>query len=189
MGRPPRYDAETLLDAAVALAAEGGPPAVTMAAVAAATGAPSGSVYYRFPSRSSLLAAVWLRTLARFHAGFLDAATGTDLDAAVAGALHTVTWSRAHRTEALVLLHGAREFGRDDWSDTDRDRMAALQSRVGQAFDAWAESLAVDHERLVFAVVDIPLALVRRHLTTHTPLPRTAEPLIESAVRAVLARQ
>jgi AcrR family transcriptional regulator len=186
MGRPPRYDAETLLDAAVALAAEGGPPVVTMAAVAAATGAPSGSVYYRFPSRSSLLAAVWLRTLARFHAGFLEAAADASLDAAVAAALHTVTWSRAHRAEALVLLHGAREFGRDDWSEADRDRMAALQSRVGQTFDALSQTLGVDHERLVFALVDIPLALVRRHLTTATPLPQTAEPLIDSAVRAVL---
>src|SRR5690349_25083603 len=73
MGRPARFDADQLLDEALALAAEGGPEAVTMAAVAQRAGAPSGSLYHRFAGRSALLAALWLRTVADFQAGYLTA--------------------------------------------------------------------------------------------------------------------
>lgn len=69
--RPPRFDAPALLDAALKLAATGGPAAVTMAAVAKSAGAPSGSVYHRFPDRPALLSALWLRTLGGFQRGFL----------------------------------------------------------------------------------------------------------------------
>ncbi|NEE35160.1 helix-turn-helix transcriptional regulator, partial [Streptomyces sp. SID7982] len=67
MARPPRFDSDQLLDAAVRLAADGGPAAVTMSAVAQAVGAPSGSVYHRFAGRPALLAEVWLRTVERFQ--------------------------------------------------------------------------------------------------------------------------
>ena len=92
MGRPARYDVDSLLDGAVALAASGGPAAVTMTAVASAVGAPSGSVYHRFPTRAALLSALWLRTLERFHAGLLAAAAAGD---PVTVAQHTITGSPA----------------------------------------------------------------------------------------------
>ncbi|MCG7527704.1 TetR/AcrR family transcriptional regulator, partial [Streptomyces sp. OfavH-34-F] len=73
MARPPRFSTEQLLDAAVPLAAASGPAGVTMSAVAQATGAPSGSVYHRFPGRDALLAEVWLRTVERFQDGWFAA--------------------------------------------------------------------------------------------------------------------
>lgn len=76
MPRPPRFDADELLDAAVLLAAAGGPAAVTMSAVAQTVGAPSGSVYHRFPGRPALLAEVWLRTVEDFQEGYLAALDG-----------------------------------------------------------------------------------------------------------------
>ncbi|MEJ7734392.1 MAG: TetR family transcriptional regulator [Polyangiaceae bacterium] len=48
-GRPAKFDREELLDAALALVAEGGPAALTLAALARAAGAPTGSIYHRFP--------------------------------------------------------------------------------------------------------------------------------------------
>ena len=57
MGRPARFAADELLDVALDLAAAGGPEAVTMAGVAEAAGAPSGSVYHRFAGRPALLGA------------------------------------------------------------------------------------------------------------------------------------
>ncbi|HLU76197.1 MAG TPA: SRPBCC family protein [Nonomuraea sp.] len=76
---------------------DGGPGAVTMTAVARSAGAPSGSVYHRFPGRPALLAALWLRTVDRFQQGFL-AALDTDppSQAAPAAARHVIEWSRAH---------------------------------------------------------------------------------------------
>src|SRR5687768_1799772 len=98
MARPPRFDVKQLLDAAVRLAAAAGPAAVTMSAVATEVGAPSGSVYHRFPGRTALLAEVWLRTVEGFQEGYFEAVEA-GVDARRAGcsaARHVVAWSRAH---------------------------------------------------------------------------------------------
>ena len=78
MPRPARYSIDELLDAAAALLAADGPAAVTMSAVARATGAPSGSMYHRFPARAVLCGELWLRTEERFHAGFASALSASD---------------------------------------------------------------------------------------------------------------
>ena len=54
MPRPAIFTLDELLDAAAALLAADGPSAVTMSAVARAAGAPSGSMYHRFPTRAAL---------------------------------------------------------------------------------------------------------------------------------------
>jgi len=45
-----------------------GPRAVSVAAIAQASGAPTGTLYHRFGSRDGILAAAWLRALERFAA-------------------------------------------------------------------------------------------------------------------------
>ncbi len=193
MGRPRRYETDALLDAAVALVAEGGPSALTMAAVARSTGAPSGSIYHRFASRDVLAAAVWLRTVERFQEGFLNTAGGPEpIESAVQAAQHTSTWSRRHEPEARVLLHGAAELGRAGWRAEAADRAASLDARSGRALATLARALGMPGkrgvERVTFAVIDVPLALVRRHLAAGRPVPADAEDLIEIAVRALVGR-
>jgi len=192
VGRPPRYDTDSLLDAGLGLAAEGGPPALTMTALIDAVGAPSGSLYHRFPSRAALLAALWLRTLERFQAGLLEAASISDAQAAALGAAaHTIEWSRGHDAEARVLLYGAADFGSAEWPEAQRERLASRQADVAAAIAALAARLGLPgsdgRERTVLAVVDIPLALVRRHLSSGEPVPVGAEQLIEPAVRALIS--
>jgi AcrR family transcriptional regulator len=192
MGRPARHDADSLLDAAVGLSAAGGPQAVTMAAVIVAAGAPSGSLYHRFPSRPALQAALWLRTLERFQAGFLEAAAGEDGPAAALGAAaHTVAWSRAHQAEARILLYGAADFGHVGWPEPERARLRSRQAEVTAAIGALTAKLGLGgddgRERVVLATVDIPLALVRRHLLANGRVLAKAERLIEPVVRALLA--
>ncbi|WP_084780239.1 TetR family transcriptional regulator [Planobispora rosea] len=56
MGRPAKFGNDQILDAAAELAAEGGQAAVTVAAIAARLGAPSGSICHRAaPSLKSTL--------------------------------------------------------------------------------------------------------------------------------------
>ncbi|MGK5631713.1 TetR/AcrR family transcriptional regulator [Streptomyces sp. URMC 123] len=199
MARPPRYDSALLLDAAVALAARGGPPAVTMSAVAKEVGAPSGSVYHRFPQRPALLAEVWLRTVERFQEGFLaalavlaadDCPPATLRAAALAAARHVVSWSRAHPDEAAVLLHGARDFGRAEWPDAYVRRADEGNARVMSAVAEVARRLGarrpVDAERVVLAVVDLPYAVVRRALREGDGLPPHAEDLVVRSADALL---
>jgi AcrR family transcriptional regulator len=192
MGRPSRHDTDTLLDAALRLAATDGPAAVTMSAVAAAAGAPSGSLYHRFPSRAALQAALWLRTVERFQRGWIEALAGDARTAGVDAARHVVAWSRANHDEALVLLYGARDFGRDDWPPEERERAEQLRDEGAAAVADLARRLglrgATGRDRAGFATVDIPYAAVRRHLRAGERVPRTTERLVERAVAAVLAR-
>ncbi|MBC9715138.1 TetR/AcrR family transcriptional regulator [Streptomyces sp. TRM66268-LWL] len=193
MARPPRFDTDQILDAAVRLAASAGPAGVTMSAVAQAIGAPSGSMYHRFPGRTALLAEVWLRTVERFQEGYfaaLDSAPEPPR-AAVAAARHVVSWSRAHPQEAALLLYGAEEFGRADWSEEHKERADLGNGRVFASLTSLAEALgatnARDHERITLALIDLPLSVVRRHLRAGQPLPPHAEDLAEECTAALLA--
>lgn len=192
MARPPRFDSDQILDAAVGLAAAAGPGGVTMSAVAQAIGAPSGSMYHRFSGRTALLAEVWLRTVERFQAGYFDA-LHSDADprrAARAAARHVVAWSRAQPQEASLLLYGAKEFGQADWSEEHRDRADLGNRRVFASLHELGTVLGaagpVDRERIVLALVDLPLAVVRRHLRAGDALPSYAEELAEESAAALL---
>ncbi|MFJ9850750.1 TetR/AcrR family transcriptional regulator [Streptomyces sp. NPDC101150] len=192
MARPPRFDTSLLLDAAVQLAAASGPSGVTMSAVAAAAGAPSGSLYHRFAGRSALLAEVWLRTVERFQEGYFAALKSSPdpRSAGRAAARHVVAWCRAHPEEAALLLYGAESFGRDGWSaehlrraDEGNRRVFATVTELAAALGATATQ---DAERVALAVIDVPLSLVRRHLRGGSPLPGHAEELAERCTDALL---
>lgn len=200
MARPPRFSADDLLDAALRLAAAGGPAHVTMSAVAADAGAPSGSVYHRFPGRPALLAELWLRTAESFQEDYL-AALGLDpnggegpdpVAAARSAARHVVAWCRAHPAEAAVLRYGADDFGRADWSARHRGRADEGDRRVRDAVAALAAALGArtpqDRERVALAVVELPYAVVRRHLRGASGLPAHAEDLAEESAAALLTR-
>ncbi|MER7014830.1 TetR/AcrR family transcriptional regulator [Saccharopolyspora sp. NPDC000359] len=191
MGRPPRHDADRLLDAAVALAAEAGPRGVTMAAVARAAGAPSGSVYHRFPDRPALLSALWLRAVTRFQAGFFAAVEAPPLDAAVAAARHVVEWCRENPAEAAVLLAGPGAYGLAEWPGEARERLAEANAQVDEALTRLAQRLgrsgAAGRSRVVLAVVDLPHAVVRRHLGRGSPIPDLEVGTVTGAVRELLA--
>lgn len=67
MVRLARYSADAIVQAAIALTAEGGPSAASMAAIAQKIGAPTGSLYHRFDSRAAILATGWVA----IHGDFL----------------------------------------------------------------------------------------------------------------------
>ncbi|MCX5587287.1 TetR family transcriptional regulator [Streptomyces erythrochromogenes] len=193
MARPPRFDTDQILDAAVRLAASAGPGGVTMSAVAQAIGAPSGSMYHRFTGRPALLAEVWLRTVERFQEGYLAGLHGqADPHAAArTAARHVVAWSRAQPEEAALLLYGAAEFGRADWSEEHTRRADSGNERVYAAIGGLAASLgfadAQGLDRIVLALIDLPLSVVRRHLRAGEALPPHAEDLAEECAAALLA--
>jgi AcrR family transcriptional regulator len=190
--RPSRFDTDTFLDAAVQLAAESGPPAVTMAAVARRAGAPSGSVYHRFPDRASLTAALWLRTVVSFQAGLLDALRSDPAhDAAVLAATHVAEWSRAHPQHAAILLAGPDAFGQQDWPASARARLASANAALESALRQLARRLewrtAEQAQRLVLIVVDLPYAVIRRHLSAGQPIDADTVEMITRAARDLTA--
>lgn len=189
MGRPLTFDADRLLDAAEALGAAG-PERVTMAATAARAGAPSGSLYHRFPGRPALLGALWVRTVSRFQAGFVAALENDDPVAArVSAARHVVAWSRRHPDQARLLLHGPNAFGEEEWSSDLTAAAADLNAELERALDDLATRSpgrrARNRELLTFVTVDAPYAIVRRHLRHGAAIPVAAERLVEQCARTM----
>lgn len=167
MGRRPRFTKEQFAVAALDLVSEGGPKAVTIAAIAARTGAPVGSVYHRFPSREHLLAEAWLHLAGSFQRGFIGLLEKGD---PVEAALYTVRWVRRRPREAKVLLlHRKEDLVGGDWPAEVRRQAADLGGEVRSALASFSKRFFGSPEkrfirRSVFALIDIPLAAVRRSL-------------------------
>jgi AcrR family transcriptional regulator len=185
VARPARYSADELLDAAAALLAGGGPAAVTMSAVARAVGAPSGSVYHRFPTRAALCGELWMRTEERFQGGFADAlaSPGDPTARCVAAARFAVQWCRDHPVEAQVLLVGADALDRSAWPES----VTARRNRLHRTLNRLLAGLDADPDRLNAALVDVPYAVVRRHLVAGQRIPETADAIVEDCVRALIS--
>jgi AcrR family transcriptional regulator len=189
-----RHSDQAILDAAADLLVGSGPRAATIDAIAAASGAPKGSIYYRFRSRDEIFACLWLRAVEGLHAALLAPADDdTPLEATVAAALAVYDFCNARRADAWLLLSFRPQ---DLWGDGLR---ADLQGRLAEADDAIARAQLDMAKRLYGnaspaalgrlrrAVLDIPLGVAREHVTAGGPPPPGARVDLERAVRAVLA--
>jgi AcrR family transcriptional regulator len=188
------HSTDEFLAAAGRLFADGGARALTMTAVAKDVGAPNGSMYHRFRDRSALLAALWLRTSQGFQRGYLDVLGEPPTPAgAVSAAVWTVEWCRTHLPEAIVLLAGVRAFEPDAWPDTARAELAAGDDALRRAMKAIVRQLAVQTEvpsdQIAFVMLDLPLAVVRRHLQAGEPPPKQATELVRGLAGRVLSAQ
>lgn len=192
MGRPAKFDTEQMLDAAAGLLAEGGPGQATVAAIAQRLGAPSGSIYHRFESRDLLLGRLWIRTIYRAQAGFLDALQLDDLHrAATEAALHIPRWSRIHLAEATVLLLYRREDLAARWpedlggeiSNLNVDLAAAMRSFTKRRFGRVTDR---NLQEVAFALADVPYAACRRYLLAGQPPPPSVDDLVLKACEATL---
>ncbi len=179
MPMPGKFTADDFVDAAIGLILAGGPGAATATAVAQAVGAPSGSVYHRFPKRSDLLAAAWLTPVRRFHADVLPllAADGDPVAAGITAARRVLQWSAENNKAAALLARYSRtDFVGADCSPAVRAAADALDRATAEALTAFlARFPAADRDRVLLAVIDAPLALVRRSLAGGGPDPATAE--------------
>ncbi|MGA4508147.1 TetR/AcrR family transcriptional regulator [Propionibacteriaceae bacterium G1746] len=106
MARPARFSPDDIMDAASAAVLEHGRGA-TLAQVAQALGGPTGSIYHRFASRDELMAALWLRSIRRFHVGLMAAYTLPDpQEALLAATRHIPMHCREHPADAMAMtLH------------------------------------------------------------------------------------
>lgn len=175
MGRVAKYTEQDILDAALELVASDGAHAASVVAIAGRLGAPSGSIYHRFPSRDLILATLWLRTVRRFQQGFLEAFLVDDArEVAQRAVLHTLEWTTAHPEQAMVLAMYRREDLIALWpqelgaelSTLNDDVRGALMQFAGSLYGS-ADSVALGKTR--FALIEIPYAAVRQSMRGHRP--------------------
>ena len=195
MARPQVHSTEAILDAARDQLLEVGARGLTVDAIAAASGAPVGSIYHRFGSLEGLLAHMWIAAVRRFQAGLVEAldSVADPVEAAVRGALSMHDFATEHQADARLLAAMRREdLLEAGGSDAERAELDELNARVSERLAELARRLfgnagPIALERTAFAVVDVPHGAVRRHLEAGTPLPSPLRAWIEAAVRAALA--
>lgn len=188
MGRKPYFERDDFINAALDIVSETGPGSLTIAALAARTRAPVGSVYHRFSSREVLLAELWVRIAESFQQGFLAALSRDGLEAA----LYTARWARGHLNEGRVLLLYRREElvagnrpqdVKEHAANIARELEKGLVSFTKRHFgSANKENL----RRAVFALIDVPLAAVKTHLQKGERPPQFLDDLIRKSFGAVM---
>ncbi|MCA9516535.1 MAG: TetR/AcrR family transcriptional regulator [Myxococcales bacterium] len=193
MPRPARYDTDTILDAALAEFDAVGARGLSVAGVARALGAPSGSLYHRFPSRDALIGTLWLRAAEGFQAGYLQrlAADRPAIDCAVDGALHVLRWSRARPVEArLLVVYRWQDLVAPEWPEEIATRARATAAALDEGLRGIAARLLPEDPeallRVRWALTSIPYSAVRPGLADGRPIPPALDAMVERAVRAVL---
>lgn len=186
----PRFRNDDFLKAALAIAAERGPSAVTIGSITERLRAPTGSFYHRFGSRGLLLATLWLRIMVDFQRGIGNALEAGD---ALLAALNAPSWARAHPNEArALLLYHRDEFVQGAWPEALRDALAAQTERTQADFATFARlafgQVGRDELRQAqFLLAEVPVAAVTQHLRRREPPPRIVDELITITYRAVVA--
>ena len=189
MARPKFADGD-FLDAALAIAADRGPLAVTIGSITERLKAPVGSFYHRFASRDVLLGELWLRTVLDFQAGItaaLDAGDG------MRAALHTPGWVRTHLDEArLLLLYHRDDFAQGIWPEPLRAGVAAQTERMRGEFARFARLVfgragRDEVRRAQFLLAEMPVGAVRQHLQRRETPPPIVDELIRITYRAIVA--
>lgn len=189
MARTAKFDSDQFIDAALDLVAEHGPAGVTIDALAKKLNAPVGSVYHRFASRDVLMARLWLRTVEMFQQEFIDVLRRKD---GLAAALFTTQWVRDHPKEArLLLLHRREELMSGSWPKEVQDLAKRVADDMNTALVAFTRDLLGETSeaalrRIVFALIDIPYAAVRRSLLAGKTPPADLDDLIAETCTALL---
>lgn len=194
MPRPRLHSADSLLDATRELVLEGGSSAATIAAIVAATGAPSGSIYHAFGSRENLLVRLWVRAAQRSQVRFLDAAeVAPDARAAVIGAaLSVFDFAREQFPDARLLASMRREDLLGSTVDPNLARtLEELNRPLARALgkltmDLTGRRTAAARDAVALAAIDLPHGAIRRHLVSGRRPPAALREPLEGAVMAAI---
>ena len=193
VGRPRMHSDDAILDAALGHVLERGARATTIDAIAAASGAPKGSLYHRFGSLNNLLAEMWIRAVRRSQHAFLAELDNPEpIDAALAAAASLYDFAQERRADARLLA----SIRREDLIQTPiarplQQELAELNRPIEKGLTTLARRLfgrttrpAV--EATITATADIPIGALRRHLIAGSRFPPGLRSQISAAAKAAL---
>lgn len=194
MARPARYDRDLIINSAASVIAKGGPASATIARIAQALGAPTGSIYHRFASRNELLGEVWLRTVAGFQNEIVAHLAASDPKTGGLAAVHAVPeWVRNHPQEArILLLYRSDDFLQHGWPEPMSARAKQLRLQMTESLDDFCQRLlghsdATSLQIVGFALAEAPLAALRRYAKESVPPPPIIDELLEGTYRAAMS--
>ncbi|MFG1966597.1 helix-turn-helix domain-containing protein [Nonomuraea sp. NPDC049028] len=193
-----------MLDVAERLVVDGGPEALTVRGLAAASGVSNGAIYHAFGSLPVLLGRLWLRAaeeLLNLQIELVDAARGDGQEAAVeavvAAASAPAVFADRRPISARLLMTTRRDqlLGPQVPQEL-AEAMFALDKRLmmllsGLARALWDRADRAGVEVMTLCVIDMPTAMFRRTLTAPSAdgLPEIgadSRERLKAAVRAAL---
>lgn len=194
MARPAQYSSNQIIASATKVAAKHGPAGATIARIAQAVGAPTGSIYHRFASRDVLLGEVWLRTVAGFQSGIANQLAAPDAKRAGLAAVRSVPqWVRNNPQDArILLLYRSEDFLEHGWPRSMSARAKKLRVQMAETLRDFCQRLlgradATSMRIVAFALAEAPLAALRRHVKGGDPPPPIVDDLIDATYRAALS--
>ena len=81
-----------------------------------------------------------------------------------------------------MLLTGADALGAADWPDD----LTSRRKRLHRSLRRTLAGMPADLDRVNAAVVDIPYAVVRRHLAARQAIPASADVIVEQCARTLI---
>lgn len=194
MPRPARFTYEQIVAATARVAATHGPGGATIARIAEALRAPTGSIYHRVSSRDVLLGEVWLGAAQSFQEAFLERLAGpVARDAGLAAVRYVPERVRAQPQEARILmLHRREDFLARGWPAPMRARAGALQARMDGGLGSFCHRLfgrddTTTRRIAVYALAEAPIAAMKPHLARGEAPPPIVDRLIEATYLAAIA--
>ena len=191
MGRNAQFKNEQFVDAALKIAANHGPAAVTIAAVAEKVGAPVGSVYHRFLSRDVLMAKVWLKVVTSFQQEFIKALRN---DEGLQAALYTPRWVLLHPAEArILLLYRREELVSGAWPEELREGVIQIKQQLDESIQKYTKRTFGSSNqavvgRTIFALIEVPYAAVLRYIRQGKKPPKVVEKYIKETYVTIMGR-
>ena len=196
MPRAARYSNSQILDATASIIASRGPATATIGAIGHRLGAPSGSIYHRFPSRNELLGRVWLQKAAQFQDRFVEAFQhGTPAEAGLDAALSMPRSVRLDPVGAkILLLYRRQDFLSEEWPRAMRDEAEQLGIQVVDALKnitrrLFGKASIEDQRTVAYAVLDAPMAAVRRYVMVDEAPPLMVDALLRTTYEAVIGQR
>jgi AcrR family transcriptional regulator len=187
MVRLAKYNANTFIDGAIGIAAACGIGSVSMSAIAIGAGAPIGSVYHRFDSRSTLLAHAWLTVKADFREQVARHWDEEDTWKPVAALLD---WCRSKPVYARFLLQyeDCPDLGAP-LSPELSELLEVEQARLDACFERCLLRRGANGDdaahTLRFMLIDAPIAIVKPYLAQNKPIPATLDAILRASHDAV----
>lgn len=174
MVRNAQFDDDSFIQAAIDLISLGGPSAATMAAIAKCAGAPTGSIYHRFESRSALMGSAWFYCISSMADDVLPHLHQGSSDKAIAALTH---WTEENPKMArLIMLYVQSDLIDGELPTKLHKRLNRINGMLGAGLSALLKkrnkTLSASNLALAnFAIFDGPIASMKPFLRGLQPSP------------------
>lgn len=162
-----KFEESAILAAAAEEIADAGFEGASVAAIARRLGAPSGSIYHRFPSKQHLFGALWVDIFDAYRAALApilrDHESPVDLAVAV---VHLIfDWVGDNPISAALLMRFRTEdFDERDWPDEVVTKIRACNESLAADLAVVAARHELDRLDVILALIDVPASASRRSI-------------------------